>query len=310
MTLSARVRFFETDLNLQPGAEKKFCDNRNNKTEETAFFDAIKRLAASGGTDNPLGFMNETNDILNNNDEGRRLNGNTNGKPSDDMNKKILKMLLELIAMLLGLQGQAKPQGGCGVDGCQDHQACKAASPIQGPSGADALDNNGTEPISTGNGKPSSDLAKFEGVNDPQLQEYLNQLAEDPEGQNLLTEAQRRGVSIEVGQPADGALAHFDPASNKIVIGKDTMKNGTGLQSLIHELVHATTPQDGDSQHEEGMANVIADRIAARINGRQPRDGNGIYSSTLGLYGELGRYNAGFDENISNVLNGRIRAAA
>jgi hypothetical protein len=107
---------------------------------------------------------------------------------------------------------------------------------------------------------------------------------------------------------APGTLAHFDPNTNTIVMGEETIRRGTGLATLAHELVHATTPHDGDSKHEEGMANVIGERIAARISGRPGSNPDSVYASTLPLYGELPRFNAGFDENIGSVLGrGRPR---
>jgi hypothetical protein len=158
---------------------------------------------------------------------------------------------------------------------------------------------------------PSSELTRFPGVNDPRLQQHINELATDPEGRNLLEEAKRRGVSIQVGQPRDGALAHFDPNNNSIVIGQNTLNSGTGLQSLVHELVHAVTPED-NSRHEEGMANAIAERIAARVQNRPQRDLAGVYNSTLPLYRNDGLPDrtSGFDSRINGILQGGSRPAA
>lgn len=213
----------------------------------------------------------------------------------------IIMMLVALLSQLIGNKGHHHPGDSRGTD-LPGTGSASGYSPTQGPvSGMDS----GHRGHHHGSTMPTSALTRFDGVNDPRLQNHINQLATDPEGRNLLEEARRRGVSIAVGQPVEGALAHFDPNNNTVVLGHETMNRGTGLQSLIHELVHATTPGDGNSQHEEGMANVIADRISARINGRQPRNADSIYSSTLANYGELSRFNHGFMDNIRRVLGNR-----
>jgi hypothetical protein len=135
-------------------------------------------------------------------------------------------------------------------------------------------------------------------------------LAQDPEGKNLLEEAKRRGVSIGTGPQKQGELAHFDPNSNKISIGQDTLNRGTGLQSLVHELVHATTPEN-NSRHEEGMANAIAERISSRVQGRPQRDLNQVYNNTIPLYQNYNMPDraAGFDNHINNILRGQRQSS-
>lgn len=252
---------------------------------------------------------------------------NPNGAPGEENSPvqilmNIIEHLLELL-MNRAQNGQNAPQGADGANQCDGSTSCNhcgndstspvsagrptaaGASPRQAPAGGNAPGVGPLPPEPTsGPVAPSSDLTRFPGVNDPQLQEHINRLGTDPEGRNLLQEAQRRGVRIEVGDVGRGTLAHFDPNENKIVVGRETMRNGTGLASLAHELVHATTPHDGDSQHEEGMANVIANRISNRINGRRPDNAAAIYNNTTRLYPELAGNNPGFDANINRVLGG------
>jgi hypothetical protein len=211
-----------------------------------------------------------------------------------------------------GTQGTQGSGGSGGSGSCGSGGSCGGPSGAGSPGGAGGNNGLGVGPLPPdprGASAPSSELARFPGVNDPTLQRHLNELATDPEGKNLLEEAKRRGVSIQRGQPIQGALAHFDPNKNSITIGDNTLRNGTGLKSLIHELVHATTPEN-NSRHEEGMANVIAERISSRVQGRPQGNLNQVYNNTIPLYrnSRIPDRASGFDERINNVLTGRIRS--
>jgi hypothetical protein len=209
-------------------------------------------------------------------------------------------------------------QGSCGWGGSGGSGSCGSGGGCGSPSGGGAPGgtggNNGLglgplPPDPRGASAPSSELSRFPGVNDPTLQGHLNELATDPEGRNLLQEAQRRGVSIQRGQPIQGALAHFDPNKNSITVGDNTLNKGTGLKSLVHELVHAVTPEN-NSRHEEGMANAIAERISSRVQNRPQGNLNQVYNNTIPLYrnSQIPDRAAGFDQRINNVLSGRFRA--
>lgn len=123
--------------------------------------------------------------------------------------------------------------------------------------------------------------------NDPaanqRLQESLDLIRQDPEGSRLLAEAERRGVRISPGNPGgSNILGVFNPNNNSIIV-----RDPSNIKTIIHELVHATTPEDGNSRTEEGLANVVGDRVASRIQGRTPGNPSAIFNNTLGLYPEL-----------------------
>jgi hypothetical protein len=141
---------------------------------------------------------------------------------------------------------------------------------------------------------PQASVARLNGVNNPQLQQSLNLIATDPEGQRLLAEAQRRGVSISVDNTGDpNVLGSFNPRTNQIIIG-----NPNNLKTIVHELVHSVTPEDGNSQTEEGLANVVGRRIEARLFGRQPENPQVTFNNTLPNYTQLRPTN-----DILNSLN-------
>ena len=115
------------------------------------------------------------------------------------------------------------------------------------------------------------------------LDNSLAAIAKDPEGAALLAEAERRGVTIEVGDPGafvgsqdavdcscgqhgDGVAA--DRASN--VAGVTLSRGGqshivvrdpSNIKTIVHELVHAVSTEDGNSKHEEGIADVVGSRL-------------------------------------------------
>lgn len=145
---------------------------------------------------------------------------------------------------------------------------------------------------------PASRFAQFNGVNSTSLQNSLNLIAQDPEGQRLLAEAQRRGVRIQVADlPRRNVLGQFNSGNNTI-----TVENGADIRTIVHELVHAVTPEDQGSKNEEATANIIGDRVDARIRGRAARDANDITRRTFPLYPDLPDFNTGFRANLNRVL--------
>jgi hypothetical protein len=122
------------------------------------------------------------------------------------------------------------------------------------------------------------------------LDTSLAKVAEDPEGSVLLQKAIAKGYTIEVGnasaaiggaRDAEGGAtlcpecqAALDgggqvngvtiPGQKKIVVDPNAPNFD---KTLVHELVHAASDNDGNSQQEEGIADVIGYRVSSRANG-------------------------------------------
>jgi DNA uptake protein ComE-like DNA-binding protein len=77
----------------------------------------------------------------------------------------------------------------------------------------------------------------------------------------LLQEAQRRGVQINFAQNnGDNVLGQYNPNNNTITVENNDLE--TMVETLAHELVHATTPENGNSLNEEYSAFVIGEQVA------------------------------------------------
>jgi len=127
------------------------------------------------------------------------------------------------------------------------------------------------------------------------LDTTLAKLTQDPEGAILLAAAKAAGYTIEVGDPSLGANNNLIngvtiPDQNKIIVNP---KAPDFDKTVIHELVHATTEGDDDSQTEEGLADVIGFRISARINGTaEPGTDQQIFNNKILSYPTLNKNNA------------------
>jgi len=219
----------------------------------------------------------------------------------EDEKKALLMELLELL--MEWLMGNSDPNA--------------PKQPAQGPSAAPAGGVPGmssgmgggqgpaqeTAPTGHGGGASSggSPVRSNSGftTNNRNLNASLDKIANDPEGSKLLNEARRRGVSIKQGNTPRGVLGQYNPFNNTI-----TVKNGNDVDTVVHELVHAVTRNDGTSKDEEGTANVVAERITARVEGRKAKNPQKTYNSTLPLYPDLQGTNKGFRKNLSTVLSG------
>lgn len=149
---------------------------------------------------------------------------------------------------------------------------------------------------------------------DAQLQASLARIQQDPEGAQLLQAALAKGYTIQVGDPsAAGQAARASgmalrdncpvcqaaAAENGVTVeGLTLTGNGRNQiivsptaqdfdKTLVHELYHAATDDNGTSKTEEATANIIGDRVSARVNGRQARDPQAIINETFPLYPEL-----------------------
>jgi hypothetical protein len=92
--------------------------------------------------------------------------------------------------------------------------------------------------------------------------QVINVLQKSPTGAKLLAEAQKKGVKINLGANLGANVnGQYDPKNNTI-----SVKNGdleTMVETLAHELVHATTPENGNSMNEEKTAFLIGEQVAA-----------------------------------------------
>jgi hypothetical protein len=143
------------------------------------------------------------------------------------------------------------------------------------------------------------------------LDATLAKVAQDPDGAKLLAAAKAAGYTIEVGDPTVAAAGAHDvstcpicqaaldagltvngvtiPSQKKIVVNPNAPNFD---KTVVHELVHASTEGDGDSQTEEGLADVIGFRVASRIDGTAPpATDQQIFSQKILSYLELNKNN-------------------
>ncbi len=149
---------------------------------------------------------------------------------------------------------------------------------------------------------------------DPRLNNTLSAISNDPEGARLLAAAKANGYTIEIGNPAAALGGSFDKSSVscphcRAALDAGQQVNGVTLpdqkkiiinpnapdfeKTVVHELVHAATPGDGNSQAEEGIADVIGFRVANRITGKaQPGNATSIFFNKIANYQNLTGSNA------------------
>jgi len=120
---------------------------------------------------------------------------------------------------------------------------------------------------------------------DPRLQGTIDKIAQDPEGAKLLEAAKANGLkSITVNPNLPGGTAGvtkgFGDGTQSIEI-KDP-NSADAILVMAHELGHAATPGDGDSQTEEKVVTEVGRRIQQRVTGQ----GSG-FTLNEGAYGNL-----------------------
>lgn len=144
----------------------------------------------------------------------------------------------------------------------------------------------------------------------PDLQASLARIQQDPEGAQLLQAALAKGYTIQIGDPSVAGQASRAGGDSCPVCQAAAAANGTTVEgvtltgggrrdiivspnardfdkTLVHELYHAATDDNGTSKTEEATANIIGDRVSARINGRAARDPQAIINETFPLYPDL-----------------------
>ncbi len=191
----------------------------------------------------------------------------------------MMEMMMSMLQMLMSLMG-----------GGQQQQQSRALPPL--PQKGSQISSPLSQASPPSRQRPPKKSSST-GNPDNDLKNSLEKIAEDAEGRLLLEEAERKGISVSVGDTgSDNVLGFFKPDNQGG--GKITVGDGDNLKTIIHELVHAVSSEDGNSQHEEGIANIVGNRVASRILGEDPQsesDSTQIYNRTLPLYGDLNRFN-------------------
>lgn len=131
-------------------------------------------------------------------------------------------------------------------------------------------------------------------TSDPNVQQTLNIIASDPDGQRILAAAQQRGVTISVANIADPEVEGFYQRSTNAI----TVRDPNNIKTIAHELVHAGTTEDGNSQREEGLAEVIATRIDARVRGQGIPNAQAVFNEKIQNYPTLNPFNQ-IDQSLS-----------
>jgi hypothetical protein len=92
-------------------------------------------------------------------------------------------------------------------------------------------------------------------------QNVINTLQKSETGRKLLSEAEKRGVKIEFKpNNGDNVNGQYNPNNNTITVDSNNLE--TMVETLGHELVHATTRENGNSKNEELSAFLIGEKIA------------------------------------------------
>ncbi|MGD9580528.1 MAG: DUF6782 family putative metallopeptidase, partial [Vampirovibrionia bacterium] len=124
----------------------------------------------------------------------------------------------------------------------------------------------------------------------------INTLKKSATGRKLLEEAQRRGVNIQFkADNGDSTMGQYNPNNNTITVEQGNIEKMTEV--LAHELVHATTKENGNSMNEEKMAFIIGEKVSeeAGVNNTKHSDSywnNHVNSAYSGLKNDNGIMNA------------------
>jgi hypothetical protein len=133
------------------------------------------------------------------------------------------------------------------------------------PSGLPSLD--GSSPTSGG-------LLAGIQVSDPRVRQALEQIATHPDGAKLIAAAKANGlssISVNPGLNPDGGggtegVTYSGTGNTRIELAN--ANSADLVQTLAHELGHAATTGDGDSQLEERTVDELGNRIQQDLLGR------------------------------------------
>lgn len=262
------------------------------------------------GSSNPLAQTSLTNPMVPPNMGG--MTGTAGDGSMGGMLQQIMSMLMTIMSMLMPLL-----QGGSANQGMPSFDKDSAPPPstttgggITAPPQLGQLQS--PPPVSTRPTAAQSDslIAGIKNTTPDATQKQrlnttLAKVAQDPDGAKLLKAAEANGYTIEVGDPTKGGSQEHDadsvngvtlPDQKKIIISPNAPDFN---KTVVHELLHAATPTDGNSKTEEGMADVIGYRVSSRMDGTQmPNTEQQIFntkansSSYSGLQGDNGIINS------------------
>ena len=133
------------------------------------------------------------------------------------------------------------------------------------------------------------------------LDTTLAKIAQDPDGSKLLQAALAKGYKIEVGDPSQAGAQDAGPRDADSINGVTIPGSKTIIinpnapnfdKTVVHELVHAATEGDNNSQTEEGMADVIGFRVSSRMDGlAEPGSEQQIFMNKIASYPNLNASN-------------------
>lgn len=167
----------------------------------------------------------------------------------------------------------AAPAGGATSRGGDSFAPASRAA----PRGLPSLDGSSAPARATPSTANSGDLLSGIQVSDPRVRQALAQIATHPDGAKLIAAAKANGlssISVNPGLNPDGGAGtqgetYYGDGNTRIEIADPS--NPDLIQTLAHELGHAATTQDGDSQVEENTVDRLGDRIQQDLIGRRSR---------------------------------------
>lgn len=145
------------------------------------------------------------------------------------------------------------------------------------PRGLPSLDGSNAPARATPSAANSGELLSGIQVSDPRVRQALEQIATHPDGAKLIAAAKANGlssISVNPGLNPDGGAGtqgetYYGGGNTRIELADPNSPDL--IQTLAHELGHAATTQDGDSQLEENTVDRLGDRIQEDLIGRPSR---------------------------------------
>jgi hypothetical protein len=224
------------------------------------------------------------------------------GGPTPESLLQTLAQLQQLLEQLVGMLGRAggvppgaepgsssiSPAGKSG-GGMYGQDSFSPGGAPAAPAGLPSLDGVG-----------SSELLAGIQVSDPRLRQALELIATHPDGARLIAAAKANGLTSISHNPSlnpDGGagtegLAIYGGGNARIEIANPNSPNL--IHTLAHELGHAATTGDGNSQLEERTVDALGERIHRDLLGQAS-----TFNLDLGSYSHLS-----FDNGILNSLRG------
>ena len=215
--------------------------------------------------------------------------------------QKMLQMLMEILKNMgfAPPEAQAAPVGQAPKVGGGAPAAAQAASGGGGGGGGGGMD--GFSPAGGGGGAggvqnagqttPTGPAVNIQGIKvDPSLAPAIEAIANHPDGAKLLEAAKAQGlteIAVNSGLNPDGGAGTeglFLPGQGRIEIANPNSQNL--IHVLAHELGHAATAGDGNSQLEEQTVDALGERIHRDLTG-----GASSFNLDLGSYSNLNQNN-------------------